>query len=83
VPVLATRHLNPLVARQIEQHAGVVRIVLDDQQHRIARLQRFAIIHQIIGAHRRQHDRMQTGRDGHTGLPPRGGSAAVLLAGPT
>ena len=32
------QHLQPVVVRQIDQDARIVRIVLDDQQHRIARL---------------------------------------------
>jgi hypothetical protein len=36
-------------------------IILDDQQHRLARFQGFAIVHQILGAHGRHDDRMQAG----------------------
>ena len=32
------QHLEALVAREIDQHARIVRIVLDDQQDRVARL---------------------------------------------
>ena len=38
------QHLETVVARQIREDAGVVGIVLDDQQRRIARLDLFPIV---------------------------------------
>ena len=38
------QHLEAVVAREIDQDAGVVRIVLDDQQHHVAGLEIVAIV---------------------------------------
>ena len=43
---LGDQHLEAVVVRQVHQHAGVVRIVLHDQQHRVVRLQVVAVVRQ-------------------------------------
>ncbi len=42
------QHLEALVAGQIDQHAGVMRIVLDDQEDAVARLQTEAVIRDLL-----------------------------------
>ena len=47
--------LEALVARQTQQNAGVMRIVLDDQQHGIAILDGVAVVLDVLLA-RHRHD---------------------------
>ena len=42
-------NLESLIARQIAKHAGIVRIVFDDQQDRIVGLQIVAIVRDLLG----------------------------------
>ena len=41
-------HLEAVVVRQIDEHAGIVRIVLDDQQDHVAGLQVVAVVGQLL-----------------------------------
>ena len=56
--VLGDDALEAAVAREVEQHTRVMRIVLDDEQHQIARLQSLAIVGHLLRPRRRQHDRL-------------------------
>jgi len=42
------QHFEAFVARQVAQHAGIVRIVFDDQEHRVVRLQILAIVGNML-----------------------------------
>ncbi len=43
-------HLEALVAGEVDQDAGVVRVVLDDEQDRVARLDGRAVVGDLLGA---------------------------------
>src|ERR1700693_2147325 len=40
--------LEPAIVRQISQNAGVVRIIFDDQQYSLIRLQIFTIVRDVL-----------------------------------
>ena len=42
------QHLESLVAREIDQHPRIMRVVLDDQEDRVARLQVEPVIGQLL-----------------------------------
>ncbi len=48
VPGMRHQRLETAIARQIAHHAGVVRIILHDQQHRIAVLHSLAVIGNVV-----------------------------------
>ena len=56
-PRIGDQHLEALVVRQIDQDARVVRIVLDDQQHRVAGLEIAAIVRHAARPALRERDR--------------------------
>ena len=51
------QHFKSLVARQIDQNAAVVGVVLHDQQDRIARLNFVPVVRNLLDSALRQHDR--------------------------
>ncbi len=68
--------LEALVARQAQQDARVMRVVLDDQQHRVALLDVVAVVLDVLFARDRQ-DREPLGRARPPVLPVRMARAAV------
>ena len=60
-----------LVARQTQQDAGVVRIVLDDQQHQVAVLDGIAVVLDVLLAgHRQDREFARPGRGPEAGASP-------------
>ena len=82
-PRMRHQRLQPLVVRQIDEDARVVRIVLDDQQRRVVRLQIVAVVgidfHRPLrradGEAQRHHGRQPSAR-------PRDSSARPTVVGP-
>ncbi len=56
---LGDDRLELRVAREVEQHLRVVRIVFDDQQHAVLGLQILAIVVELFGACDRHRDRLE------------------------
>src|SRR5262249_11382471 len=54
--------LEALLARQLDHDAGIVRIVLDDEQDRVARLDLQPVVGDLLKRSLRQPDRMGCGR---------------------
>ncbi len=71
-PVMRDQHLESLVARQIAEHAGIVRIVFDDQQHRVAFHEIVAIVFdaRFLLGRRNVGEEDRRGRHGRAGLFP-------------
>ena len=71
--------LEAVVAREREQRARVVRIVLRDEQHGVARLEVLAVVRDLLDARRRQHDRLEALGDRRSAAP----RSSLPEAGPT
>ena len=54
-PLVATMPLKPLSRARPKQDAGVVRVVLDDEQHGVALLDVVAVVLDVLLARDRQH----------------------------
>ena len=82
-PRIATSTFKPVIVRQIDQDARVMRIVLDDQQHRVARLDATPVVrHRLDRTLGQPHAAMAALRLG-SGAARLLARAALRAAGPT
>src|SRR6185437_15630754 len=70
--VARQQHLEAAFARQTEQDARIVRVVLDDQQHPVVRPETLAIVRNLLLSRCRQHYRLE-------GRGRRGGRRRALV----